>query len=100
VIVLILLARGRAAASGEIPRKQASRPDSDLPARPLSAASHASSLVQQPSLRNFPDQLSRGRVEAYVLLFFGQMLIRILSREVQTFGISATIFATATKGPT
>src|SRR5947209_4023622 len=39
----------------------------------------ARALVQQLSLRNFAYQLCRGRVEAFVLLFLGQMLIRILS---------------------
>src|SRR6516225_11812435 len=36
-------------------------------------------LVQWPSLRNFSDQLSRGRVKTCLLLFFGQILIRVLT---------------------
>src|SRR6516165_8136660 len=45
----------------------------DLVAR---EAVHA--LVQWPSLRNFSDQLNRSRVET-LLLFFGQVLLRILT---------------------
>src|SRR6266516_3005473 len=37
------------------------------------------SLVQWPLLRNFSDQLNRGRVETCLLLFFGQILLRVLT---------------------
>src|SRR5258708_3324832 len=36
-------------------------------------------LVQWPLLRNFSDQLNRGRVETCLLLFFGQILLRVLT---------------------
>src|SRR6516225_9641308 len=35
--------------------------------------------VQWPSLRNFSDQLSRSRVKTCLLLFFGQILLRVLT---------------------
>ena len=37
------------------------------------------SLVQWPFLRNFSDQLNGGRVKTSLLLFFGQILLRVLS---------------------
>jgi hypothetical protein len=37
------------------------------------------SLVQWPLLRNFSDQLNCGRVETCLLLFFGQILLRVLT---------------------
>src|SRR6516225_10849490 len=46
----------------------------DLVAR---EAVHA--LVQWPSLRNLSDQLNRRQVETCLLLFFGQVLLRILT---------------------
>jgi hypothetical protein len=37
------------------------------------------SLIQRPLLRNFSDQLNRGRVETCLLLFFGQILLGVLT---------------------
>jgi len=37
------------------------------------------SLVQWPFLRNFSDQLNGGRVKTSLFLFFGQILLRVLS---------------------
>src|SRR5205823_2807784 len=53
--------------------------------RKVRRATARASLVQQLLLRNFAYQLSRGRVEAFVLLFLGQMLIRLLSAAGASF---------------
>src|SRR6516165_2904594 len=67
----------------------------DLVAR---EAVHA--LVQWPSLRNFSDQLNRSRVETCLLLFFGQVLLRILTAaRCELLASFAAIFVPARKGP-
>ena len=61
-LVATLTARGAMPASDQHRRRGPLKPDECKQA-----------LVQQLSLRNFSDQLSCGRVEAFFLLFLGQM---------------------------
>jgi hypothetical protein len=45
----------------------------------MSGGSPTQTLVQRPLLGNFSDQFDRGRFETCLLLFFGQMLLRVLT---------------------
>jgi hypothetical protein len=49
-------------------------------------------LVQWPSLRNFSDQLNRGRVKTCFLLFFGQILLRVLTAAMRELAASFVPF--------
>src|SRR5215468_3901303 len=49
-------------------------------------------LVQRPSLRNFSDQLSRGHLETCLLLFFGQILLRVLTATMRELAASFVPF--------
>jgi hypothetical protein len=50
------------------------------------------SLVQWPLLRNFSDQFDRGRVETCLLLFFGQILLWVLTAATREFVASLMPF--------
>src|SRR5262245_49614684 len=49
------------------------------PKADIRSAVNSHSLVQWPPLRNFSDQLGCSRIKTCLLLFFGQMVLRVLT---------------------